>query len=145
MICFFRVPVSTNRFSDCWIEESRASLLSVCCCTSWSSCSMLSILWSRKTAASSTSASGYKPMPSADIHAFVLQLALDINDKIEGADICAVVAFFSRLVFLLSEEMSMQICLGIALLQRGQADEAGLIFPFDRDVLSAFYLIIQCP
>ena len=48
-------------------------------------------------------------MPSADIHAFVLQLALDINDKIEGADICAVVAFFSRLVFLLSEEMSMQI------------------------------------
>lgn len=84
-------------------------------------------------------------MPSADIHAFVLQLALDINDKIEGADICAVVAFFSQLVFLLSEEMSMQICLGIALLQRGQADEAGLIFPFDRDVLSAFYLIIQCP
>lgn len=56
-----------------------------------------------------------------------------------------VVAFFSRFVFLLSEEMSSQIRLGIAFLQRGQADEAGLIFPFDRDVLSVFYLIIQCP
>ena len=75
---------------------------------------------------------------------FVLQLALDINDKIEGADICVAVTFFSRLVFLLPEEMSSQIRLGIAFLQRGQADEAGLIFPFDRDVLSVFYLIIQC-
>lgn len=55
-----------------------------------------------------------------------------------------VVAFFSRFVFLLSEEMSSQICLGIAVLQRGQADEAGLVFPFDRDVFSVFYLIIQC-
>ena len=33
---------------------------------------------------------------------FVLQLALDINDKIEGAGICMVIAFFSRFVFLLS-------------------------------------------
>lgn len=71
-----------------------------------------------------------------------LQFALDINDKIEGAGICAVVAFFSRLVFLLPEEMSSQIRLGIAFLQRGQSDEAGLIFPFDGNMLSAFYLII---
>ena len=84
-------------------------------------------------------------MPSADIRAFVLQLALDINDKIEGADICAVVAFFSRFAFLLPEEMSSQIRLGIAFLQRGQANEAGLIFPFDINMLSEFCLIIQCP
>ena len=35
--------------------------------------------------------------------------------------------------------------LAIAFLQRGQADEASLIFPFDGNMLSAFYLIIQCP
>lgn len=55
------------------------------------------------------------------------------------------VTFFSRLAFLLPEKMGTQIRLGIAFLQRGQADEAGLIFPFDRDVFSVFYLIIQCP
>ena len=75
---------------------------------------------------------------------FVLQLALNINDKIEGAGICVVVAFFSRLVFLLPQEMRSQIRLSITFLQRGQADEAGLIFSYDRKVLSAFYLIIQC-
>ena len=56
-----------------------------------------------------------------------------------------VTAFFSRFVFLLSEEMSTQVRLGITFLQRGEADEAGLIFPFDGDVFSVFYLIIQCP
>ena len=76
---------------------------------------------------------------------FILQFALDINDKIEGTGICVVVAFFSRLVFLLPEEINSQICLGIAVLQRGQADKTGLIFPFDGNMLSAFYLIIQCP
>ena len=59
---------------------------------------------------------------------FVLQLALDVNDKIEGPDICVVIAFFSWFVFLLSEEMSTQVRLGITFLQRGEANEAGLFF-----------------
>ena len=62
---------------------------------------------------------------------FRLQLALDIDDKIEGAGVRARALFCRRLVFPLPKEMRPEICFGISIFQRGQANEPRLIFSSD--------------
>ena len=71
------------------------------------------------------------------------QLILNINDKIEGAYLCTKRLFCTRLMLPAAKKVSPQICLCISFPQRGQANKPRLIFPLDRNMLAALYLIAQ--